>query len=164
MPVEVRPASFADAGGRRHVTDVVAKERRTFAVVEAQSAEDMERFYRESIVEMRKPFFVACEGERVIGYCEIDPSQEPAHRHVGWLDVAILPEYRGRGIGRQLVSAGIVGARDFGLELLSLATFSDNIRAIRLYESLGFRRDGLRRNTWKLDGRYQDTVLMTRVL
>jgi hypothetical protein len=42
----------------------------------------------------------------------------------------------------------------------SYALYADNEAAIRLYESLGFVREGLKARARKFEGRYQDTVLM----
>jgi RimJ/RimL family protein N-acetyltransferase len=40
-----------------------------------------------------------------------------------------------------------------------LEVFASNARAIALYESLGFVREGLKRRVRKLDGRYDDDVM-----
>ena len=42
-------------------------------------------------------------------------------------------------------------------------TGSTNVRAIRLYERLGFAHEGVRRRARKLDGGYDDNVLMALV-
>ena len=40
------------------------------------------------------------------------------------------------------------------------AVFTDNEGAIRLYESHGFAREGVKSRARKLEGRYQDVLLM----
>ena len=54
---------------------------------------------------------------------------------------AVLPEYRGRGVGRHIIEHGISTARSKGL-LPVLACDPDNTGAHALYESLGFSDDG----------------------
>lgn len=47
-----------------------------------------------------------------------------------------------------------------GMERIELEVFASNARAIRLYERLGFVTEGVKRGARKLDGVYEDNVLM----
>ena len=47
-----------------------------------------------------------------------------------------------------------------GLERIELAVFASNARAIALYERLGFVREGYKRRVRKVDGEYDDDVIM----
>jgi ribosomal protein S18 acetylase RimI-like enzyme len=53
--------------------------------------------------------------------------------------LAVVPEYRGRGIGTTLIERVIVGAQRLGLGVALDAGLEDE-RALRLYERLGFQR------------------------
>ena len=53
--------------------------------------------------------------------------------------VAVIPEYRGQGVGTKLLSLARSHARKLGLRELSLNTFEQNTRATALYERFGFR-------------------------
>lgn len=57
-----------------------------------------------------------------------------------WLigNVAVLPEYRRRGIARRLVEAAVTYARERGAVSVVLDVVAGNEPAYRLYESLGF--------------------------
>jgi RimJ/RimL family protein N-acetyltransferase len=77
--------------------------------------------------------------------------------------MGLLPEYRGRGLGRRLAEAAVAAARERGMERIALEVFASNTRAIALYERLGFRHEGVLRRARKLDGRYDDNVLMALV-
>jgi ribosomal protein S18 acetylase RimI-like enzyme len=52
--------------------------------------------------------------------------------------VAVEPDSRGRGYGRQLVAAALERARSLGFDWVELNVAPDNERAVRLYASLGF--------------------------
>jgi ribosomal protein S18 acetylase RimI-like enzyme len=53
--------------------------------------------------------------------------------------VALRPEYRGRGIGTQLMRIAGQQARKHGYNRLSLVVFEENTGALRLYQRLGYQ-------------------------
>ena len=54
-------------------------------------------------------------------------------------NVGIVPEHRGRGLGRALVQASLSGFRASGLTHISLEVTAANLPAVKLYQSLGFQ-------------------------
>lgn len=60
-------------------------------------------------------------------------------------NVAVLPQYRRKGIGERLVREAVRGAKLRGCDFLSLEVRFGNEAAIRLYERLGFQRQGRRK-------------------
>lgn len=52
--------------------------------------------------------------------------------------LGVLPEYQGTGLGRALTIKGLEHLRDQGVPAVMLYVEADNIRAIKLYESVGF--------------------------
>lgn len=56
--------------------------------------------------------------------------------------LAVIPEYRQQGIGRNLLAHGIETARREGFREAVLAVDPENINAQRLYRSLGFKDAG----------------------
>ena len=87
-------------------------------------------------------WLVALDGERVVGYIGsqtvIDESDV--------LNVAVTPEYRRQGIAQQLIEelSGELRARN--VRMLTLEVRVSNDAAIALYEKLGFRQVGRRKN------------------
>jgi len=61
-------------------------------------------------------------------------------------NLAVAPEWRGRGGGARLLDALLDGARVAGVERIFLEMRVSNQAAARLYESRGFRSMGIRRN------------------
>ncbi|WP_461481132.1 GNAT family N-acetyltransferase [Porticoccus sp.] len=53
--------------------------------------------------------------------------------------VALMPEYRGQGIGSELMKLAEQQARMRKFHTLSLVVFEQNIRAMKLYQQLGYR-------------------------
>ena len=104
---------------------------------------------------------------RLIGYGKIrHPTPLPASEHV-WevFGLAVDPQFEGRGAGRALMEALIDEARARGGEKMTLRVFAPNERAQRLYESLGFEREGLLKREFRIgDGEYVDDILMARTI
>jgi ribosomal protein S18 acetylase RimI-like enzyme len=53
-------------------------------------------------------------------------------------DLYVAVSARRRGLGRALVGAALARARERGARRIELDTIETNVRAIALYESLGF--------------------------
>lgn len=59
-----------------------------------------------------------------------------------------------------MLDACLTRARNAGIEKVECQVYSDNLAAVGLYESLGFRREGLKVCGRKLEERYQDVMLL----
>lgn len=59
-------------------------------------------------------------------------------------DLAVLPQYEGRGIGRALLAHAEDWAREHHCQLVTLAVFPGNERARAMYEACGYSTDLLR--------------------
>lgn len=62
-------------------------------------------------------------------------------------NVAVRPEWRGKGIGRQLTERAITHVREHGGKTIHLQVREDNPIAVHIYQSLGFG-EYARRTTW----------------
>lgn len=73
---------------------------------------------------------------------DIDKMDDETREGEYYLDsAAVLPEYRGQGIGRKLIEYGVSKAQKLGL-LPILACDPDNANAYKLYTSIGFKENG----------------------
>jgi L-phenylalanine/L-methionine N-acetyltransferase len=87
--------------------------------------------------------------------------------HIAYLGgVGVHPDFSGKGYGKKLMQAVIDLAKAQGLRRIELSTATTNERAIRLYESVGFEKEGvLRQYTYlKSEDRYLDEVMMALLL
>jgi ribosomal protein S18 acetylase RimI-like enzyme len=79
--------------------------------------------------------------------------------------MAIIEGYRGRGIGRLLLVAGIEWARSHGSHKVALEVWPHNDRARALYASIGFTEEGhFTRHYRRKSGELWDVVAMGMVL
>jgi ribosomal protein S18 acetylase RimI-like enzyme len=157
--VRIVPIAEAHIEGFHAALDVVAKERRYLAFLEAPSLEETGGFVRRNIAK-GYPQCVALVDGTVVGWCDILPVDRPTMAHGGVLGVGVLPDHRGKGIGTALVRAALQMAKAAGLTRVELTVRAQNARAIVLYERLGFVREGVKRHAVRVDGRDEDLVCM----
>ena len=105
--------------------------------------------------------FGAFAGDDLVGTAGfIVPDCSAKALHKGLLiGVHVAPAHRGHALGRRLVKAVIDHARGH-VVLLQAAVGVANAPALRLYESLGFRRYGLEEKALRVDGIFVDEALI----
>jgi RimJ/RimL family protein N-acetyltransferase len=162
MDVTIAPIAAEYADGFHRAVDLVARERKYLAFVEAPSLESTREFVQNNIAKGH-PQFVALGGNEVVGWCDVLPKKLPAYAHCGVLGMGLLPPWRGRGNGKALIDATLSEARRFGFVRIELWVFTDNASAIALYEKVGFKREGISRDAVLIDGQYRDNVIMAIV-
>jgi ribosomal protein S18 acetylase RimI-like enzyme len=91
--------------------------------------------------------YVWVEEGRVVGNLSLIPFNSLGKRCYLIANVAVLPEYRGRGIGTHLTARALEHVRDHRGASAWLQVRHDNRTAIHIYESLGFI-ERARRTTW----------------
>jgi len=85
-------------------------------------------------------------------------------RHSLYVVIGVLQAWVGQGVGRALLEALEAWARSRGLHRLELTVDVDNRRAIALYEKCGFAREGVKRHSRKVDGKYSDELYMSKLI
>ncbi|EJJ30734.1 GNAT family N-acetyltransferase [Rhizobium sp. CF142] len=143
--------------------DIVARERKYLTLLEAPSLEDVRKFALSSIAG-GNVHLAALDGGELVGWCDIRRHFFPSRAHCGPLGMGLLPAYRGQGLGGRLIEAAIAQAREAGMIRIELGVHADNARAIRLYERVGFVREGVSRDAFCVDGEYTDVINMALIL
>jgi UDP-4-amino-4,6-dideoxy-N-acetyl-beta-L-altrosamine N-acetyltransferase len=107
----------------------------------------------------REEFVILADGQPVgtIGLSSIDRENRRAE-----YGILVGPtQARGHGVGRE--ASRLLLARAFGpleLQRVYLHVFPDNLPAGRMYERVGFEREGLLRAHAYKDGRFRDVLVM----
>ncbi len=104
------------------------------AAAEAAEGRSEERF-RQALTE--RTILVADDDGVLVGYVEFDDGELSRL----YVETAL----QGRGIGRALLDAALAHPRLARAERVVLQVWDENTRAVRLYESVGFRRVGTTR-------------------
>lgn len=80
---------------------------------------------------------------RIVGFLFFIGQQKIKIAHTGEVGVNVHPDYRGQGIGRALMEDLIEWANNHEIiEKIILQVFATNLKAISLYNSLGFKEEG----------------------
>jgi [ribosomal protein S18]-alanine N-acetyltransferase len=96
------------------------------------------------------PFFVIAELDGApVGYAFV--TTHFGGRLVHLVRIAVLPNYRGAGLGARLLAEVVGYARGLGADSLTLNTQTHNAAAQRLYERFGFRRTGEQQTVLRYD-------------
>lgn len=106
------------------------------------------------LLSLASRFLLAQGGEAAVGYALLTKVLDE-----GSLDnLAVLPEYRGRGVGKALMDAVLADARQSGLRFLTLEVRESNAAAISLYRQVGFSPVGRRKNYYQKQ--HEDAIVM----
>ncbi|HEY9413061.1 MAG TPA: metalloregulator ArsR/SmtB family transcription factor [Jiangellaceae bacterium] len=108
--------------------------------------------------------WVAVVDDQVAGWASATAvSARAAYSGVIETSVYVGADFRGRGVGRALVSRQVSAADgDPDVWTLQTSIFPENRTSVALHRSAGFRIVGLRERIGRLNGQWRDTVLLER--
>jgi len=102
-------------------------------------------FIAERIARDESAIFLAEDATgQALGFVQLYPTFSSIDAHRTWLlsDLFTTPEARGRGVGTLLMNTARTFVVLSGAKGMVLETATDNVGAQRLYESLGYVREG----------------------
>jgi [ribosomal protein S18]-alanine N-acetyltransferase len=129
----------------KDVEEVHAIESRSFRIPWSAGT-----FYSELLENQFAYYLVAKKGQTLVGYGGMWIILDEAHI----TNVAVLPEYRGRGLGRRLLRALMDSASSEGARKMTLEVRPSNERALTLYKKHGFVIRGVRKAYYQGEDAY----------
>lgn len=157
----IRRGSPMDASGIVAVLETITVERIYSAIDRAWTVEQEARYL--ASLSHREAFHVAQHrAQGVVGFQSLDlwSRDLTSMAHVGQIGTFLLPEWRGRGLGRLLWSATESFARQAGYRKLVIQVRGSNAIAQAYYRRLGFQECGRLTRQVMIDGVEDDEVLM----
>ena len=155
------------SGERAHLRPVAESDLPTLVAILAEpavrewwGAYDVERLRRDLDDEDVRAWAIEVDGE-VAGLIQATEEPEPDYRYVE-VDLFLHPDHHGRGIGADALRTVLRHHfEDRGHHKAIICPAAANARAIRSYQSVGFRPVGTLREAERApDGRWRDALLM----
>lgn len=114
--------------------------------------------FRDEIKNERSFFFVAFLGQELVGYSGFWLVADEAHI----TSVTTRSDMRGRGLGRRQLEHLLAEAIRVGAKIATLEVRESNVPARNLYDSMGFREIGRRRQYYTTSK--EDAIVMLKDL
>jgi ribosomal protein S18 acetylase RimI-like enzyme len=133
---------------------------------EAQySDEQWYNYLVEAADETRTILIFFCKDEIAVGMAgaKIGLTKKTCHKAT-LFSVYVLPEYRGLGIGKVLISSIIEKIQTKSLRKIEAIVSVEQLSAIRLYSRFNFLIEGTLRNFWCIDNKFLDTYCIGLIL
>lgn len=100
------------------------------------------------------------DGE-LAGYLFVIVNERP---HCAYLAIGIRESSRGQGVGKRLFESLDVLAAERKFHRLELTVMVHNNAGIALYQKKGFKIEGIKKNSLKVDGEYIDEYYMAKLI
>ncbi|KAB7622817.1 ribosomal-protein-alanine N-acetyltransferase [Alkalilimnicola sp. S0819] len=104
--------------------------------------------------------WVGLDAQALRGYAVMSCAAGEAHL----LNLCVDPDFQSRGLGGRLLRHALAQAARLGAECLLLEVRPGNVPARRLYEQLGFRVVGRRKDYYPAEQGREDALVLTRSL
>jgi putative acetyltransferase len=132
---------------------------------EFKYTEEEERAIIQEVAEADDKLMIVAEADdQIIGVANCRAGRGGYH-HTFSLGITVHLDWRNQGVGRAMMQHMIAWCNHNPLaHRLELWVFPENLRAIRLYEHMGFQHEGNRRASFLKEGEFRDLLLMGMVL
>jgi phosphinothricin acetyltransferase len=159
--ISIRAATATDAAAITAIYNQGIAERAATFETEPRRVETI----FERLADARYPVLVATEERAVLGWAGLS-SYRPRDCYAGIAEFSIYLDTaaRGRGLGRQLLTALVDVATDRGYWKLVSRIFPFNTASRALCRSCGFREVGTYEKHAQLDGHWLDVVIVERLI
>lgn len=112
----------------------------------------------------RSVFMVAEKNSQLVGYIGLIAEKLQRTKHIGRVVVGVSDQSRGLGIGTKLFQEIFKWVEGKEFTRLELTIIETNIVAIKLYEKMGFIKEGKRVNSLYIDGKFIDEWSMYKMI
>lgn len=156
----IRPARHADFDGIvETIRDVTSEDTYIIAESVAEQLLYEDAVTRHNTVESRV-FFVATIDETVIGWTHLTVPQTTKLQDTAQLTVGVRREYRGTGIGSNLLQRGLDWAEANGYRKVYNSLPASNEKATAFLEAYDWNTEAIRKDHYTIEDQLVDEVMM----
>lgn len=162
--LQIRQAVSEDSSQTTYIWNSIVKERKYTMGLNLLAEEQEKEFI--SGLDKRETILVAILGRKIVGYLILTIPDKICRStlHVAEIGTFVLKKYRGLGIGKYLLTSAVKFAQQKNFEKMVIKVRSSNERALAFYRSKGFVEVGRLKREIKINGRYNDHILMEKFL
>jgi L-amino acid N-acyltransferase YncA len=157
--LNIRQATAADLGQITEIyNDAIQKTTATFDT-EPKNSEEQENWFVNH--DVSHPILVAEQDGPIVAWASLSQwSDRCAYNDTAEISLYVKEEYRGKGVGKQLMAALIKEGKTVGLHTLIARIAGSNKISVDLCKSFGFQYIGTMREVGKKFGQLLDVHLM----
>jgi len=108
--------------------------------------------------------FVAIDNDNFIGYIEGMGGAFRRNSHNLHISIGILQDYVGKKIGTELFNAIEEWAVNNKIHRLELNVFDYNERGINLYKKMNYQIEGIKKDSFLVNGNYVNEIMMAKII
>lgn len=118
-----------------------------------------EKSFRDAALSPENLYLVCLQDDKIAGYCGMWGSFGDGNI----TNVCVKEEYRNQGVGYEMLSEMMnIGINEYKIEVFYLEVRQSNDSAKHLYEKLGFRSIGVRKNFYEKP--VEDANIMSKII
>jgi len=163
MEIEIKIAKQTDTPSvHKYYTTLLEENISYISDNPAPSLEEEEIFVR-GFVKGPGELLLAFDGAEAVGMLAIQRSSHYQENHRIHIGISVKKEYRGKGLGKQLLKSAEAWAKKNFVLSIELEVIATN-PAINLYKKLGYKEIGRVKNGFKVNEEFLDVISMQYTL
>nr|WP_281241405.1 GNAT family N-acetyltransferase [Salimicrobium halophilum] len=128
------------------------------------SVEEQQQLIHKITEDPSSDLLVGEENGEITGFILMKGNELERNRHAAYLALGVKEAWRGQGIGKALLRQAFRWAREKGVSRLELTVLKGNKTAIHMYKQMGFKIEGEKVHSLKIDGEYRNEYYMYKLL
>src|SRR5437762_7152339 len=135
----LRPLKKDDEKGFHEFFSAVPERERMFIKHRVTDPQVIKDWCQNIDLHRNLPLLALIDG-KIVGDVTLHQQLGGWKRHIGRVSVLVLPQFRGRGLARALISEIVALARSLGLEKVEAEFIGEQEAAVKMFELLGFSK------------------------
>ncbi|MFD1361221.1 GNAT family N-acetyltransferase [Lentibacillus salinarum] len=166
MPMIIRPIDVSDAEAFLELNKRIDEsgfmlhepgERKTTVEQQKQAIE-------RASSEERSAFFVAESDYQLAGFIAAFGGKMKRNQHSAYLALGVHDAFHGQGMATKLITKVYEWAEAISISRLELTVIKDNVKALKLYQKMGFQIEGEKVHSLMIDGKPVNEYYMYKLV
>lgn len=165
MEVTIRKAGWGDFGALLELQRLIMRESEHLAATGHERKDSFILAFAKAILHRKRVHtLLAVVGKEAVGYITIVFGKFQKVGHTSYIVVGVRASHRGQGVGTALLNEAEKFAISRHMHRIELEVFEGNEGAVHLYERLGYKIEGRRREAVKTASGYSDIIWMGKLI